>query len=284
MRILVFGQSGQVATAIREAVHDKEMICLSRDQVDFYAPDMLRAAIEATDADVVINAAAYTEVDRAETNSDDAEQINHLAVGTLARAAAKRGLPLLHLSTDYVFSGDDDRPWKPEDAKGPLSVYGATKLRGEEAIVAADGPHCILRTSWVFSATGKNFVKTMLRLGSERSALAIVDDQIGGPTAARDLAKALLTVARAFGSGAGKSGIYHFSGSPDVSWADFAREIFGQAAIDCTVQPIPTAAYPTPAQRPLNSRLDCSTFEADYGVARPDWRKGLSSTLKDLMK
>ena len=281
-KILVFGETGQVATALRAQAGDAEVICLGRDQADLGTPDMLRAAIAATDADVIINAAAYTAVDRAETDRDQAEQVNHLAVGTMARAAARRGIPFLHISTDYVFPGDGNQPWQPGDETGALSVYGATKRRGEEAIEMANGPYAILRTSWVVSATGNNFVKTMLRLGADHDALSIVSDQIGGPTAATDIATALLTMARAFIAGRGVSGIYHFAGTPDCSWADFAQEIFAQAGITCAVTPIPTADYPTPAARPLNSRLDCTSLQTDYGISRPDWRVSLTRILKDL--
>lgn len=282
MKTLVFGESGQVATALRARAGDAEVICLGRDQADLGTPDMLRAVIEATDADVIINAAAYTAVDRAESDEDHAEQVNHLAVGTMARAAAKRGIPLLHISTDYVFPGDGTQPWQPDDETGALSVYGATKRRGEEALEMAGGPYAVLRTSWVFSATGQNFVKTMLRLGAEHDALRIVGDQIGGPTAAADIADALLTMARAFTNGTAHSGIYHVSGAPNCSWAAFATEIFAQANIACTVTPIPTTDYPTPAARPLNSRLDCSTLETVFGIKRPDWRQSLTATLKDI--
>ena len=283
MRVLVFGETGQVARALQKRAGEIDVICLGRDQADLGAPDMLRAAIDATDADVIINAAAYTAVDKAETDTDHAEQVNHLAVGTMARAAAKRGLPFVHISTDYVFPGDGDQPWKPDDETGAISVYGATKRRGEEAIEMAGGTYAILRTSWVVSATGNNFVKTMLRLGAERDALTIIDDQVGGPTAADDIADALLVMARAYADGRTASGIYHFSGAPDCTWADFATEIFAQAGITCQVTPIPTTDYPTPAARPLNSRLDCTTLETDFGITRPDWRVSLSHILKDIL-
>ena len=282
MKVLVFGENGQVATSLRKQAGDIDVICLGRDQADLGTPDMLRAAIEATDADVIINAAAYTAVDKAETDSDQAEQVNHLAVGTMARAAAKRGVPFLHISTDYVFPGDGDRPWQPGDVTGALGVYGATKRRGEEAVEMSGGTYAILRTSWVVSSTGNNFVKTMLRLGAERDTLTIIDDQTGGPTAADDIADALLTMAQAYTDGHTDSGIYHFSGSPDCTWADFAAEIFHQAGITCTITPIPTTDYPTPAARPLNSRLDCTSLETDFGIQRPDWRVSLSQILKDL--
>lgn len=282
MKVLVFGETGQVATALRKRAGDVALICLGRDQADLGSPDMLRAAIAATDADVIINAAAYTAVDKAETDTDHAEQVNHLAVGTMARAAAKRGLPLIHISTDYVFPGDGDQPWHPEDETGALSVYGATKRRGEEALAMAGGTSAILRTSWVVSATGNNFVKTMLRLGADRDALRVVDDQIGAPTAADDIADALLVMARAYAAGRKESGIYHFASTSECSWADFAAEIFAQAGITCEITRIPTTEYPTPAARPLNSRLDCTTLERDFGITRPDWRKSLTDILKDL--
>jgi len=282
MRVLVFGENGQVATSLRKRAGDIDVICLGRDQADLGAPDMLRAAIEATDADVIINAAAYTAVDKAETDSDQAEQVNHLAVGTMARAAAKRGLPFLHISTDYVFPGDGDQPWKPDDETGALGVYGATKRRGEEAIEMAGGVYAVLRTSWVVSSTGNNFVKTMLKLGVDRDVLTIIDDQTGGPTAADDIADALLVMARAYADGRKDSGIYHFSGAPDCTWAAFAAAIFDLAGITCKITPIPTTDYPTPAARPLNSRLDCSTLETDFGIKRPDWRESLVTIVKDL--
>ncbi len=282
MKILMFGETGQVAQAIIARAGDVEIIAMGRDQADLGTPDMIRAAIAATDADVIVNAAAYTAVDRAEDDRDAAEQLNHFAVGTMARAAAKRDLPLLHISTDYVFAGNGTSAWQPDDETGAINHYGATKRRGEEAMEIAGGRHAILRTSWVFSSTGSNFVKTMLRLGAERDALTIVGDQIGGPTAANDIADALLVMARSFADGRHVSGIYHFSGGPDCSWADFASEIFDQAGIACAVTPIPTADYPTAAPRPLNSRLDCSKLETDFGVTRPNWRLSLATVLKEL--
>jgi len=279
MKLLVFGKTGQVATELQRQA---EVIALGRDEADLSNPAQCIAAIEATDADIIINAAAYTAVDKAETETDSAEIVNHEAVGAMADAAAKRGIPFLHISTDYVFPGDGETPWSPDDATGPLGVYGATKLRGERAIQAAGGAYAILRTSWVFSAHGNNFVKTMLRLGKERDALTIIDDQIGGPTAAGDIAAALLTMAQAFHDGTGTSGVYHFSGTPDCSWADFAAEIFAQAGVSCAITPIPTTDYPTPATRPLNSRLNCTATEDKFGIKRPDWKASLTAVLKDL--
>ncbi|MDP5365393.1 MAG: dTDP-4-dehydrorhamnose reductase [Paracoccaceae bacterium] len=283
MRVLVFGQTGQVATELaRQAASDMVMTCLGRDRADLSDPAACAAVIAASDADVVINAAAYTAVDRAESEEDLATTINGTAPGAMAAACAARGIPFLHVSTDYVFDGSGTQPWQPDDATGPLGAYGRSKLAGEQAVRAAGGPHAIMRTSWVFSAHGANFVKTMLRLGAERETLTIVADQIGGPTAAADIAAALLTMARAFHAGKGTTGTYHFSGAPDVSWADFAREIFAQADLTCAVTDIPTSAYPTPARRPGNSRMDCTGLTRDFGIERPDWRASLASVMSDL--
>jgi dTDP-4-dehydrorhamnose reductase len=283
MRVLVFGQTGQVATELaRHAGDDIVMTCLGRDRADLSDPAACAAAIAACDADVVINAAAYTAVDRAESEEDLATTINGAAPGAMAQACAARGIPFLHVSTDYVFDGTGAQPWQPDDATGPLGAYGRSKLAGEVAVRAAGGPHAILRTSWVVSAHGANFVKTMLRLGAEREKLTIVADQVGGPTAAADIAAALLTMARAFHAGLGVTGTYHFSGTPDVSWADFAREIFAGSGLTCVVEDIPSSAYPTPARRPANSRMDCTTLTRDFGIERPDWRESLRDILADL--
>ena len=283
MRVLVFGQTGQVATELaRQAAPDMVMTCLGRDRADLSDPAACAAVIAASDADVVINAAAYTAVDKAESEEDLATTINGTSPGAMAAACAARGIPFLHVSTDYVFDGSGTGPWQPDDATGPLGAYGRSKLAGEQAVRAAGGAHAIMRTSWVFSAHGANFVKTMLRLGAERDKLTIVADQIGGPTAAADIAAALLTMARAFHAGQGTTGTYHFSGAPDVSWADFAREIFAQAGLSCTVEDIPTSAYPTPASRPGNSRMDCMALTRDFGIERPDWRASLASVMSDL--
>jgi len=279
MKILVFGKTGQVATCLQDQA---DVTALGRDQADLTHPDQCAAIIASTDAEIIINAAAYTAVDQAETDTDTAELVNHTAVAAMAKAAAARNIPFLHISTDYVFPGGGSEPWNTDAKTGPLGVYGATKLRGEQAIVAAGGPFAILRTSWVFSAHGNNFVKTMLRLGKDRDALTIVGDQIGGPTAAADIAATLLDMASQIHSGDASSGIYHYSGKQDCSWADFATEIFAQAGITCDVTPIPTKDYPTPATRPLNSRLNCATLQRDFGIRRPEWRTSLTRVLKDL--
>jgi dTDP-4-dehydrorhamnose reductase len=280
VRLLVFGATGQVAQELRRRV--PEALFLSRAEADLSDPAACAAAVERHPADVVINAAAWTAVDKAEEAAAEAGLVNGAAPGAMARAAEARGIPFLHVSTDYVFDGSGTRPWVPEDPTGPLGAYGQSKLDGEEAVRAAGGRFAILRTSWVFSAHGANFVKTMLRLGKTRDSLNVVADQVGGPTAAGDIAAALLTMARTFHAGGGEAGTYHFAGAPDVSWADFAREIFRQAGLAVTVNDIPTEAYPTPARRPANSRLDCTSTHAVFGIGRPDWRHSLTGVLEEL--
>ena len=277
--ILVFGETGQLA---RELARLGDVRCLGRAEADFTDPDACAAQVARTDARAVVIAAAHTAVDRAEEEEALATTINATTPGAIARACAERGLPLVHVSTDYVFDGSGTTPWQPGDATGPLGAYGRSKLAGEEAVRAAGGPHAILRTSWVVSAHGANFIKTMLRLGAERDHLRIVADQIGAPTPAADLARACLAVAQALVDDPGKSGTYHISGTPDVSWAGFAREIFAQADLACRVEEIPSSDYPTPAARPLNSRLDCTELETVFGFPRPDWRDGLSDILTEL--
>ncbi|MBD3763536.1 MAG: dTDP-4-dehydrorhamnose reductase [Rhodobacterales bacterium] len=280
MRALVFGRSGQVATELARLL--PEAVFLGRQAADLTDPAACAAAVAAHPADVVINAAAWTAVDRAEAEEDAATLVNAASPAAIAAACAERGTPFLHVSTDYVFDGSGTAPRRPDDPVGPLGAYGRSKLAGEAGVRAAGGPHAILRTSWVFSAHGANFVKTMLRLSETRDTLGVVADQTGGPTPAADIAAALATMARAFAAGQGVTGTFHFAGAPDVTWADFAREILARAGRAVTVNDIPTAAYPTPAQRPANSRLDCSTLTAAYGIARPDWRAGLDAVLAEL--
>ncbi|MEM1003741.1 MAG: dTDP-4-dehydrorhamnose reductase [Pseudomonadota bacterium] len=277
--ILVFGQTGQVA---RELAAYRDVLCLDRSAADLSDPGACAQAIRSHAPDAVINAAAYTAVDRAEEDEAQATIINGEAPGAMAQICAELGIPLVHISTDYVFDGGGDRPWHPEDATAPLGAYGRSKLSGEQAVTGAGGAYAILRTSWVVSAHGANFVKTMLRLGRERDRLTIVANQIGGPTPARAIAAACIGIAGQLVADQDKAGIYHFSGAPDVSWAGFAREIFTQAGIACDVVGIPSSDYPTPASRPLNSRLDCTTLETVFDIPRPDWRQGLSDIMKDL--
>ena len=258
------------------------MTFLSRDRADFNDPDRLGEWVRTSDADIVVNAAAYTAVDAAEADQAAARRINADAPGAIARAAAVRGLPFVHISSDYVFDGAGDEPFRPNAATHPLSAYGRTKLDGEEQVRSAKGAHVILRTSWVFSSTGRNFLRTMLALGAARDTIDVVADQVGGPTPACAVAQALVVIARAMVAGQA-GGTYHLSGAPDTSWADFARAIFVEAGLSCRVRDIATADYPTPAPRPRNSRLDCSSLTADFGIERPDWRAALAPMIKELI-
>jgi dTDP-4-dehydrorhamnose reductase len=279
MKLLVFGTSGQVATELQRLPHD--IIALPRSAADLTDPDRCAAHIRATDADAVINAAAYTAVDRAEDEEPLATPINGTAPGAMAQAAADRGLPFLHISTDYVFDGSGERAWQPGDAVAPINAYGRSKLAGEQAVAGAGGQWAVLRTSWVFSAHGANFVKTMLRLSESRDSLNVVADQIGGPTPAQGIAQALATMAQAMIAGQG-GGIYHYAGTPMTSWACFARETFALAGRETQVTDIPSADYPTPARRPLNSRLDCASLQADFGITQPDWKAALADVIKEV--
>ncbi|TAG23026.1 MAG: dTDP-4-dehydrorhamnose reductase [Rhodobacterales bacterium] len=279
MKALVFGQTGQVAREVHRLLPEARF--LGRDQADLMDPAACAAAVLASDADVVINAAAWTAVDKAEADEAAATVVNGDSPSAMARAAADKGVPFLHISTDYVFDGSGNQPFAPDDPTAPLGAYGRSKLAGEIGVRSAGGQHLILRTSWVFSAHGANFVKTMLRLGAEREVLRVVADQIGGPTPAAAIAKALVTAAAALKDGA-PNGTHHFSGAPDASWADFARAIMAQAGLPCRIEDIPTSDYPTPARRPLNSRLDCAAFEASFSVKRPDWRQGLYTVMTEL--
>lgn len=282
MRILVFGQTGQVARELARRVPDGvTLIALGRSEAELSDPGQCAAMVRAHDVEAVINAAAWTAVDKAEVEEAAARVINADAPGAIAVACAEVGRPFVHISTDYVFDGSGITPFAPDHPTGPLGAYGRTKLAGEQAVRAAGGVHVILRTSWVVSAHGSNFVKTMLRLGAERDSLNVVADQVGGPTSAASIADALFVCARALVGGAA-GGTHHFSGTPDVSWAEFARTIMAKAGLRAQVNDIPTSAYPTPARRPLNSRLDGSSLKAAFGIDRPDWRDDLDDILADL--
>lgn len=281
MTILVFGKTGQVA---RELQALAPVIALGREEANLAMPGACSAAIERLAPTAVINAAAYTAVDRAEDEEELAAQINGAAPAEMAIACAARDIPFVHLSTDYVLDGSGEAPWRPDDRVAPISAYGRSKLVGEQGVVRAGGRYAILRTSWVFSAHGQNFVKTMLRLGSERDQLRVVADQIGGPTPAASIAQACLTIADQLAEDPAKAGMYHFAGSPDTSWAEFARAIFARAGLACDVADIGTADYPTPARRPANSRLDCCATESVFGIKQPDWQDGLAVVLQELKK
>jgi dTDP-4-dehydrorhamnose reductase len=278
--MLVFGATGQVATELKRILPDAEFF--GRNRVDLTNPLACFSAIMEARPSAVINAAAYTAVDKAEDEEDIASLVNGEAPTQMARACAELDIPFVNISTDYVFDGAGETPFAPDHPAGPLGAYGRTKLIGEKGVVAAGGAYVNLRTSWVFSAHGSNFVKTMLRLSETRDKLTVVADQIGGPTPARDIAKACVEIAKQLEKDPNKAGTYHFSGAPDVSWADFAREIFAQASKDMVVEDIPTSAYPTPAVRPPNSRLDCKITEEVFGVKRPQWEAGLAEILNEL--
>ncbi|MEP3948245.1 dTDP-4-dehydrorhamnose reductase [Ascidiaceihabitans sp.] len=277
--ILVFGQSGQVA---RELSTLPDVRNLGRDDVDLEYPLNCAEAIAIHKPAAVINAAAYTAVDAAEDNEARAHMINAAAPEAMAQACADLGIPFVSISTDYVFDGAGNAPWREGDMPAPINAYGRSKLAGEAAIAEIGGTWAVLRTSWVVSAHGNNFVKTMLRLGAERDALTIVADQIGGLTPARDIARACHHMAQNLISEPNKGGIYHFSGTPNASWADVARAVFKAADLTCAVTDIPSSDYPTPALRPLNSRLDCYKIKKTFGIKRPDWRAGIADIVKEL--
>ena len=279
MTILVFGQSGQVATELAKLTG---MTCFGRQHADLSDPNACANLIRAQAPIAVINAAAYTAVDRAESEENLAHTINAEAPAAMAHTCADLGIPFVHISTDYVFAGDGVASWQETDTVAPQNAYGRSKLAGEDAVRAASGVHAILRTSCVVSAYGNNFIKTMLRLGDERDSLSIVGDQIGGPTPAHDIAVACQRIAQTLLIEPNKAGTYHFAGGPDVSWADFAREIFTQSKLSCQVTDIPTSDYPTPAARALNSRLDCTAVQKSFGIQRPDWKQGLADILTTL--
>ncbi len=280
MRLLVFGKSGQVATELaRRLPGEVTARFLGRAEADLTDP--AACAMQIGDCDAVINAAAWTAVDKAEAEEAAATVVNGDAPAAMGRACAAQGIPFLQVSTDYVFDGSGDCAFRPDDPTGPQGAYGRSKLAGEIGVRGSGARHLILRTSWVVSAHGTNFVKTMLRLGREREALSVVADQIGGPTPAAAIADALLTAAGALVAGH-PGGTHHFAGAPDTTWADFARAIMARAGLACTISDIPSSAWPTPARRPANSRLDCSAFTSAFGIARPDWRAGLDDILQEL--
>ena len=277
--ILVFGSTGQVATELAAL---PDTVCLGRAAADLSDPKACADAIRAHAPRAVINAAAYTAVDRAEEDEPLATTVNGHAPTSMAAICHELGVPIVHISTDYVFDGSGTHPWMPDDATQPLGAYGRSKLVGETGVRASGAVHTILRTSWVFSAHGANFVRTMLRLGAERDGLSVVADQIGGPTPARGIAAACHAMAEQLIAHPERAGTYHYAGAPDCSWAEFARAIFDMSGIACAVTDITTADYPTPAVRPPNSRMDCTSFTQTFGLPRPNWRASLSETIAEL--
>lgn len=276
--ILVFGKTGQVAKELQRQA--SEAVFLDRQDADLTDPKACAEQIASHNPSCVINAAAYTAVDKAEDEPELAHVINCDAPTAMAQAAQKLAIPFLHVSTDYVFSGKGKTPFLPTDGVAPLGAYGASKLAGEIGVKDAHDNPIILRTSWVFSCHGNNFVKSMLKYGASNAEMRIVADQVGGPTPAHAIAAALLKMAQ--NSVPAAAGTYHFSGAPDVSWAQFAREIFAQSDMSTRVIDIPTSEYKTKATRPLNSRLNCDSLKDVFGIDRPDWRKGLATVLAEL--
>ncbi len=286
MRLLVTGRTGQVARALQAlATPELEVIALGRPQLDLAQPDTLARALDAILPDAVASVAAYTAVDQAESEPEAARLINAAGPTLLAQACAARGLPIVHLSTDYVFDGRKAAPYHEEDRLAPASVYGTTKAQGEAGVAGAGGRFAILRTAWVFDATGRNFVRTMLRLAKSRPSIQVVDDQFGSPTYAPFIANGVIAVARALlaENSASRAGLYHMTSAGACTWREFAEAIFAGSAARAgpwaRVEPITTAQYPTPAHRPANSVLDCSKFAHAFGFVLPDWRAGLDACL-----
>ena len=291
MRILVCGAGGQVGHELvdRAKQYGLEALGMTRDQLDITNAAQVADLVSRAKPGIIINAAAYTHVDNAETHSDQAYAVNRDGAARLAEAARQASIPLLHISTDYVFSGEAQTPYCETDEVAPTGAYGASKLAGEAAIESAMDQHLILRTSWVYGTHGHNFVKTMLRLGAQRDSLSVVADQFGCPTRAGSIADVLLHLAQRYErDGTLAWGLYHYTGRSSCTWFDFAVEVFRQAEAkgmlpkQPQVSPITTAQYPTPARRPAWSVLDCSKFETTFGIETLDWHDELSVVLDGL--
>ena len=288
LRVLLFGGTGQVGSELRRRSWPMPVALVTpgRAEADFSDPARLAETIRSLAPDLVVNSAAYTAVDKAEAEPELAHAVNAVAPGAIAFAAAARGAPLIHLSTDYVFDGRKTEAYREDDPINPLSVYGASKAAGEDAVRAAGERHVILRTSWVYGAIGHNFVKTMLRLGAERPQLSIVDDQWGAPTSAPDIADAVMTIARRLSGGEGGYGTFHFTAEGATTWYGFAKHIFSQSAAagGCAPEltPISTDQYPTPARRPANSCLDCSKIADIHRPVRRPWAEALAEVMAEL--
>lgn len=288
-RLLVLGADGQLGRELRRAKAPPDLTLLfsGRNQIDL-ASSGATDVLAAMKPDAVINAAAYTAVDKAEREPDRAFAVNRDAPGVFARAAAKLGAPFLHISTDYVFGGDKRSPYVETDTKAPLNVYGRSKSEGEDAVLSSHPNALVLRTSWLFSPFGANFVKSMLHLSETREQVRVVADQFGRPTAAGDLAATCLALAaRQLADDSAAKGVFHFANSGKTSWADFAEAIFSEAAKrgrkPVAITPIPSKDYPTPARRPANSCLDTSKIEAEFGIVARPWRAALSECVEELL-
>jgi dTDP-4-dehydrorhamnose reductase len=291
MRIAVTGKTGQVATSLieRGAAAGHEVIALGRQELDLADPATVARALKAAAPDVVVSAAAYTAVDKAESDSELAHAVNGAGAGAVADAAKALGVPLVHVSTDYVFDGTLGRPYAETDATGPTGVYGVSKLAGEEAVLGAHGDNsAVVRVAWVYSPFGGNFVKTMLRVAGDRDEVSVVADQVGNPTSALDIADGIIKVAENLVANPDPAlrGTFHMTAGGEASWADFAEGIFAASAAhggpSASVRRITTPEYPTPAARPANSRLDCRRIALIHGVSLPHWHEGLESVVARL--
>lgn len=289
MRVLVTGTRGQLAMSLAaeaRRVSGIELLALGRPTLDLETPSGIRSVIAAAAPDLVVNAAAYTAVDKAEADAARAFAINRDGAAAVAHAAATLNVPLIHLSTDYVFDGSKATPYVEADSTAPLNVYGQSKRGGEIAVLAACPSALIFRTSWVFSPFGANFVKTMLRLGSERPALRVVSDQFGNPTSALDIAAAILHIAPELVAAPRMGGIYHLANTGSTSWFGLAQAIFAEGARlggrVPALEPIPAADYPLPARRPANSRLDTAAFTRRFGLVLRPWREAVAETVRGL--
>jgi len=296
MRILVTGKNGQLGQSINKLINieaktkynpnSNEFIFVGREELDLSSKSSIDNYFNNNDNfDIIINCAAYTAVDKAEEEQELANQVNHLAVGQLARIANQQKAKLIHISTDYVFDGDGDNPYSETDKTSPINIYGKTKLAGEKALQEIMPTNAIIiRTSWVYSEYGNNFVKTMLRLGKEKDEISVVSDQIGSPTYATDLAEAILTIVNNKNclDKQQSTEVYHYSNEGKISWYDFAREIFRIAKIDCKVNPITTNQYPIPAKRPKNTLINKDKISHRFNIDIFDWRKAIESCISIL--
>jgi len=296
MKILLFGKGGQVGWELQRSLAPLgELVALDFDSTDLHAdfsqPDALASTVEKVRPDVIVNAAAHTAVDKAESEPELARTLNATSPGVIAAAAQRIGALMVHYSTDYVFDGSGDQPWKEDDATGPLSVYGRTKLEGEQLVAAHCPRHLIFRTSWVYAARGGNFAKTMLRLAKERERLTVIDDQFGAPTGAELLADVTAHAIRDTLRAPGKAGLYHLVADGVTTWHGYARFVLAQAqaagvelkAGPDAVAPVSTSAFPTPARRPGNSRLDTSTLRQTFGLQLPSWQDGVTRMLRETL-
>jgi len=290
MNILLLGKGGQVGWELQRALAPLgTVIAHDLDTADFSQPEQVAALVAAVRPDVIVNAAAHTAVDKAESEPDLARLINATTPGAIAREAAKLDALLVHYSTDYVFDGSGSEPRDENATTAPLSVYGSTKLEGEQLIQASGCPHLILRTSWVFGARGGNFAKTMLKLAAEREALKVINDQVGAPTGADLLADVTAHAIRSIRARPELSGLYHLVAGGQTTWYDYARFVIEWArakGLDIKVEPgaispVPTTEYPTPARRPLNSRLNTTKLQQAFGLALPDWQPGVERMLTE---